>query len=205
MSFTRLEAMEALLITGTTSTEAALEILVATPQDKAQRRAAAIRSGTRGGGPTQKETTLNEQLIALQRQFDREKAQRQQAEVDLKHHKTNIPKETYKGYLKGLMSTEMISTTEQEKIKKFREELRFTDKDHLDCLSEIGVTPEEFDRMKTDEQRREKECVVCLDQPRTHLIFDCMHLCLCGDCAAEQNKKCPICTKKVINVKRVYF
>jgi len=204
MSFTRIEAMEALLITGTTSTEAALEILVATPTDKAARRAAAIRSG-KGGAPSQREAALNEQVVAIQRQFEREKAQRAQAEVDLKHHKSNLPRETYKGYLKGLMSTEMISTTDQEKIKKYREELRFTDKDHNECLAEIGVTPEEFEKMKTNEQRREKECVVCLDQPRTHVIFDCMHLCLCGDCAMEQNKKCPICTKKVINVKRVYF
>jgi len=143
--------------------------------------------------------------MAIQRQLDREKAQRLQAEVDLKHHKTNLPRETYKGYLRGLMSTDMISTTDQEKIKKFRDELRFTDKDHTECLAEIGVTQEEFDKLKTDEQRREKECVVCLDQPRTYVVLDCMHLCLCGDCAAEQNKKCPICTKKVITVKRVFF
>jgi hypothetical protein len=203
MSFTRVEAMEALLITGTTSTEAALEVLVKTPADKAARRAAAIKAGTpRGGGA--REAALNEQLIAAQRQFEREKAQRMQVEVELKHHKGNVPKEAYKGYLRGLISTEMISVTDQEKLKKYREELRFTDKDHQEALSEIGMSLEEFEKLKTDEQRREKECVVCLDKPRTHVIFDCMHLCLCGDCT-EQNKKCPICTKKIVQVRRVFF
>jgi len=205
MSFTRAEAMEALLITNNVSLEAALEFLVMDPVDKAARRAtAAAKSGSRGNGL--KEAAINEQLVNLQRQHEREKAIRIKLEEDVKTQKMRATRELYKGYLKGLISTEIISVTDQERMKKFREELNFSEKEQVEVLNEMGVSTEEFDKLKSDEQRREKECVVCLDRPRTHVIFDCMHLCLCEDCTAQiPSKKCPICTKKVISVRRVFF
>jgi len=204
MSFTRVEAMEALLITNNLSLEAALEVLVMDPVDKAARRAATIaKGGSRNGG---KEAALSEQLLNLQRQHDREKAIRAKLEEDLKTQKARASRDLYKGYLKGLISTEIISVTDQEKMKKLREDLNFGDREQLEILAELGVSPEEFDKLKSDEQRKEKECVVCLDRPRTHVIFDCMHLCLCEECTLQiPSKKCPICTKKVISVKRVFF
>lgn len=35
-------------------------------------------------------------------------------------------------------------------------------------------------------------CVICLDQPKTHAITKCGHLCYCGLCGFNINK-CPIC------------
>lgn len=35
-------------------------------------------------------------------------------------------------------------------------------------------------------------CIVCLDQPRTHAIVKCGHLCYCGICGFNINK-CPVC------------
>lgn len=38
-------------------------------------------------------------------------------------------------------------------------------------------------------------CVVCLDQPKTHAIIKCGHLCYCGICGFNLDK-CPICREK---------
>ena len=36
-------------------------------------------------------------------------------------------------------------------------------------------------------------CVVCMDKPRNALYSKCGHLCVCQDCAAKTERKCPIC------------
>ena len=58
------------------------------------------------------------------------------------------------------------------------------------------------------------DCVVCLDKPKTYIILNCMHLCLCEDCANSWmkhkgaantfNKNCPICSKKITQIARIY-
>ena len=53
--------------------------------------------------------------------------------------------------------------------------------------------------------KRDTECVVCLDKPRDHVIMNCMHLCLCEDCAATfQQPSCPLCSKKVRKIVRIF-
>jgi len=136
------------------------------------------------------------------------KGARLKSEEELKSFRSHLPKDVYKGYLRGLMAAEMISALEMEKLKKFRDELGFGDREHIEVLTELGMTVEQFDELKSYEMRRDKECVVCLDKPKTHVIFDCMHLCLCEDCVEsfndKRNKKCPICTKKVTKTVRIY-
>jgi len=104
---------------------------------------------------------------------------------------------------------ELITPPEIEKLKKLRDELGFGDREHNEVLSELGLTASQFDEMKTSEMRREKECVICLDKPKSFVIFDCMHLCLCEDCvepwSEKRKKKCPICTKKVTRVTRIFM
>ncbi|WZZ90780.1 hypothetical protein YC2023_119359 [Brassica napus] len=46
------------------------------------------------------------------------------------------------------------------------------------------------------EDSGDKECVICLTEPKDTAVMPCRHLCLCSDCAKElrfQSKKCPIC------------
>lgn len=47
-------------------------------------------------------------------------------------------------------------------------------------------------------------CCICLDGPPTHIILDCMHLCLCGGCT-EGLKNCPKCRAPVLAIKRVFM
>ena len=42
------------------------------------------------------------------------------------------------------------------------------------------------------------ECVICLDGPKTIVLFPCKHLCLCSKCSVGNTlKTCPICMKEV--------
>ena len=72
------------------------------------------------------------------------------------------------------------------------------------------MTPEKFDSMRHFEkkEKRDAECVVCLDKPKDHLIMPCMHMCLCEECAqdfGDPKASCPICGKKVKKVARIFL
>ena len=47
-------------------------------------------------------------------------------------------------------------------------------------LKACGYSIEEFKKLHKDENGQ-RECVVCYDAPATHIILDCMHICLCGE------------------------
>ncbi len=55
-------------------------------------------------------------------------------------------------------------------------------------------------------EKRDTECVVCLDKPKDHVVMPCMHMCLCEDCAKDFGAKnnCPMCSKKVRKVMRIF-
>ena len=51
------------------------------------------------------------------------------------------------------------------------------------------------------------ECVVCLDQPRTALLYRCGHVAVCLDCGKKllQDKSpCPVCRQTITDVVRAY-
>ena len=61
-----------------------------------------------------------------------------------------------------------------------------------------------------NEAARGGECVVCLDNTKTHAVLPCMHKCLCAACAEEMQNAaggamvCPICREPVASCRRVY-
>ena len=76
-------------------------------------------------------------------------------------------------------------------------------------IKDLGWTLAQFDGMKKFDQKDKKdlECVVCLDKPKDHVIMNCMHLCLCETCAEDFSKEgasCPLCGKKVRKVVRIF-
>jgi len=56
----------------------------------------------------------------------------------------------------------------------------------------------------TADEEDEQNCCICLDKQKTHIVLDCMHLCLCGDCS-EGLKICPFCRAPARDIKRVYM
>eukprot|EP00397_Hematodinium_sp_SG-2012_P003209 GEMP01003217.1.p1 GENE.GEMP01003217.1~~GEMP01003217.1.p1 ORF type:complete len:928 (-),score=206.53 GEMP01003217.1:1543-4326(-) len=62
-------------------------------------------------------------------------------------------------------------------------------------------------RNKDDDEKKPtaKECVVCLDLPRSCVFNPCGHFACCDACSKNFKKnKCPICRKKVITVLRLF-
>ena len=46
-------------------------------------------------------------------------------------------------------------------------------------------------------------CVVCLVNPKTHLIKPCNHFCVCADCIRQLND-CPLCKRPINIYERIY-
>ena len=46
-------------------------------------------------------------------------------------------------------------------------------------------------------------CIVCLVNPKTHLIKPCNHFCVCGECIRQLNE-CPLCKQPINMHERIY-
>lgn len=57
----------------------------------------------------------------------------------------------------------------------------------------------------TGKLKEEDECVVCMENRRTHIITPCGHFCICQDCTTAlqdgSQKHCPLC---MIDIKEIY-
>ena len=52
------------------------------------------------------------------------------------------------------------------------------------------------------------ECVICMDQRKSHAMFPCGHQCVCEACAdqiTDKGETCPICRAAVIATMAVYI
>ena len=47
------------------------------------------------------------------------------------------------------------------------------------------------------------ECVVCMDEEKTHVILPCGHYCVCAKCLATLTQ-CPVCRKEIQQTVRCY-
>ena len=49
-------------------------------------------------------------------------------------------------------------------------------------------------------------CVVCLEEPNTHAMVPCGHLCVCAACSQKIGKTaCPVCREPVQMVMKIYM
>mmetsp|Transcript_27411 Transcript_27411/g.69929 ORF Transcript_27411/g.69929 Transcript_27411/m.69929 type:complete len:139 (+) Transcript_27411:286-702(+) len=56
---------------------------------------------------------------------------------------------------------------------------------------------------RVSEGGRERECIVCLDAPRDHVLVPCGHACVCDECCRAIGL-CPICRAPVERAVRLY-
>jgi len=73
--------------------------------------------------------------------------------------------------------------------------------------SEPSVTPVASPAAATTTEDEAILCCVCLEQPKTHLLFPCGHKCLCAVCVVDfqvHGAVCPICRESVDSTVRVY-
>lgn len=117
--------------------------------------------------------------------------------------------EWYADVLKMAMINHTLTPDESSYLQNMREKLGITDDDHKEVLRETGWTERDIEDAKKDEEPRGAECVVCMENVASHIVMECMHLCLCGDCAMKYNgiykeQGCPNCRGKITKIAKTY-
>lgn len=166
--------------------------------------------GGGGGGDSQMVQKMYQELQQLRRRLHKSGggglANDDEKRVDMAEH--DLRKHSYREFLRGLVAGDAVTAQEQEQLKMQKDRLFITDDEHVQILQELNLTQAEFDAMKQS-GKFDLDCVVCMDNPKSHVIFNCAHLCLCDECADEYKKKpkaqCPMCEKKVVKVVKIYL
>lgn len=102
-------------------------------------------------------------------------------------------------------------------VKEKRKLIKITNTGEIilrNCLSAKNITVkrienEAYREAKSDINllQSERTCVICMNNPQTHLIIPCGHKCLCEKCSIEHLEKiniCPICRQNVKKLQRVF-
>lgn len=62
---------------------------------------------------------------------------------------------------------------------------------------------------ETNTNLENKKCMICFENQRTYMYYNCGHICLCEICAMNQKKNnnffCIICRKKYLDIMKVFF
>eukprot|EP00457_Paulinella_chromatophora_P011443 gb/GEZN01011584.1/.p1 GENE.gb/GEZN01011584.1/~~gb/GEZN01011584.1/.p1 ORF type:complete len:340 (-),score=47.69 gb/GEZN01011584.1/:101-1120(-) len=197
MGFTTNQAMEALCICNNRSVENALELCVASPALRSEKRKAAIEALAGGA--------MSITAGGEGKEVGESKVAPELAHVAGGHE---LLMQQYMGYLRGLTANDKVTLPEMAKLKHFRDESKISDEMHSSALLSIGLTEKQFDSMKNTAEKSDRECVVCLDNPKEFVVLDCMHLCLCEECMelyqAEKEPRCPMCSKPANKFLRIY-
>lgn len=120
----------------------------------------------------------------------------------------------YEGILCMALADRSISAEEEKLLNQMRLKLNLSEEQHKTSLRNINVNELDWQNYllkgkaqgESGESSQEKhaECIICMDQMADHILLDCMHLCLCGECA-EGITKCPKCRADVKEVRKVFF
>jgi len=96
----------------------------------------------------------------------------------------------YRTIVSDIVKTGRVTPREETMLVDLRTQYRISNESHAETLKELKLTTEAFQRLKvsvddtsTKASASGTDCVVCLAATATHVILDCMHLCLCADCA----------------------
>lgn len=115
----------------------------------------------------------------------------------------------YRDVLKMAMVDDCLTPDEYSLLAQVRRKLAIDDDEHIRILAGMGLTEEGL-KEKRKEETGNNECIVCLDAPATHVILECMHICVCGDCAKtfeslrEANRVCPKCRNPITRIQQCY-
>jgi Zinc finger, C3HC4 type (RING finger)/UBA-like domain len=210
MGFTSDQGMEALVITGNRGIEAALELLFQNDASIKAKRREESKQKQRRFVPQVSIQSGNGADGSSGMRLQQESVSRRRVEAELKAERAAMRLNLYAAFVRGITAGESISLNAFEQLKEYRKQRNITDAEHAKALDSIGMKTTQFDGLKRFEmkEKADNECVVCLDNVKDHVMFDCMHLCVCEDCAVDFNRpgsKCPMCSKKVRQVARIYM
>jgi hypothetical protein len=106
------------------------------------------------------------------------------------------------------MIDRVLTTDEEQFLSDSRVKLNITEAEHQQVVKTLGWSENELADAKKDSEKV-SECVVCMEAPANHVVMDCMHLCLCADCAMMYNgiykdNGCPNCRADITRVAKIY-
>jgi len=116
----------------------------------------------------------------------------------------------YKDLLKSALEDKKTITPDEDRLlTALREKLKISDDEHAKLLKEIGISQDDYDKARDFEsQEGVNTCVVCMDAAASHIILDCMHMCLCPGCAAsflqKRQKHCPKCRSDIRDIRKTF-
>jgi len=112
--------------------------------------------------------------------------------------------------------TGRIEEMERQKEAAVAEEDYLTAAEIKRSIAELVEQREALERAVNEEDKKRSsagpeeldECVICMDQRKTHIIAPCGHQCVCEACAdriMEKGEPCPICRASVTMTMAVYL
>lgn len=72
---------------------------------------------------------------------------------------------------------------------------------------EIQALPENINTIGQPEINFNTSCCICKNNPISHIVLPCLHLCLCGVCSIKKelfSNNCPICKNNMVDIKKVF-
>ena len=113
--------------------------------------------------------------------------------------------------------TGRIDEMERQKEAAVAEEDYLTAAEIKRSIAELVEQREALERAVNEEEKKwssaaagpeeSDECVICMDQRKTHTMVPCGHICVCQACAdwvTEEGETCPICRAPVTTTMAVY-
>jgi len=122
-------------------------------------------------------------------------------------------KDMYVAVLKAVMVDGKLDAGEEALLIQIRQQHGISIEQHEAYLKELGVSENDYHKAQEAgaDDPEKRECIFCLDAVPDHVCLDCMHMCLCGDCAqtilnsSEAMRKCPVCRADVRDIKKVFW
>lgn len=126
--------------------------------------------------------------------------------------------DVYESMLQLALADKALSPQEEELLDVMRKKFGITEDQHQQICTKLGITIWDLEDMRKAGNSEDappgagassrEDCIICYDAPADHILLDCMHLCMCKECAedlAKSTKMCPKCRQEINEVRKVYF
>jgi len=127
----------------------------------------------------------------------------------------------YLGVVRMAISDDVLTVEKERMLAEHRRAFHISHVQHLKVLQTLGLTEDKLEDMKEANKAaptaaaatsKNTECVICFDAEATHIVLDCMHICLCEDCAGHYKEKldsgekvpCPICRNDIREIRKTF-
>ena len=97
----------------------------------------------------------------------------------------------------NLVSTGLINTDHVSSDGKLLSNIE------IENIEQVHSNLIESDQTNPDNPKEDNNCIICLNNTRTHAIKPCFHFVLCYRCIKKIDK-CPICRRSNISFQRIY-